>query len=255
MSVATKDSHGHGGRALCDVRGFEGPNRHLPERCIVGTLDTQAVAGTQGLVPPQAARRIHAFLEDNVRISPLTPPLAEVDRVLLADSPVPAADAVAATCIALQHLSGETGARWRVAPGDGPDLATLACACDALDIGAAALHTACELVAAASGGGPNDTNLKPPPSLRSFLALLRRRMLDFTSRCLVHEASRRGIPWRRVNDGLTSRLLIELGEGRRHTTMMGETSPRATTGGASPHSATAARTRPKPSGPSPKRWA
>ena len=225
MSVATEQAQG--AEALRDLHPFQGPNLHLPQRCIVATVSAAAVAGPGGMVPQAAGRLLHGVLHSRVRFSPLTPPLAQLDAVLLRAAPIPAGEAVAATCIALQYLCGEAVGQWRVRPGAEPGSAVLACACEAIDIGAAALRAACDLVAVAcSHGGTDERPLALPPSLQTFVRHMRVRMLDFTSRCVVAEAERRGIPWRRVDDGLTSRLLVQLGEGHRHLLVLGAISQR-----------------------------
>lgn len=222
--VATDKARGMPAYALHDLRRFEGPNRFLTQRCVAATLTFD---GGDHTIAPESARRLHALLERDVRISRLVPDLAELDAVLLGGAAVPVAEAVAATGVALQYLCGEAVTRWRVVPGERPGSATLACACEAADIGAMALHTASRLVASlARDQQTEDAPLAAAPVLAPFLKFMRRRMLDFTSRCLVAEAIRRGIPWRRVEDGLSLNLLIELGEGHRQVRMVGAVSDR-----------------------------
>ena len=225
MSVTTEQAQG--AEALRDLRPFQGPNLHLPRRCIVATVSAAAVAGPGGMVPQAAGRLLHDVLHSNIRFSLLTPPLAQIDAVLLGAAPVPAGEAVAATCVALQYLCGEAVGQWRVRPGAESGSTLLACACEAVDIGAAALRAACDLVTAACRHETTaERTFALPPSLTVFEKLMRERMLDFTSRCVVAEAERRGIPWRRVDDGLTSRLLVQMGEGHRHLLVLGAISQR-----------------------------
>lgn len=146
MSVATEGARGEAACVLRGLHRFEGPNLYLPQRCVVASVTSGC---GQDMVPPQAARLIHDVLERVVRVSRLTPPLDQAERILKSTTAVPLADAAGAICIALQYLSGEAVTQWRVTPGREKGSAILACACEAGDIGLSALQTAAALLSAA----------------------------------------------------------------------------------------------------------
>ena len=206
------------------ARRFDGPNLHMPHRCVVAAIVATTIGGGSTTLAPGAARRLHEFLLASVRASRLL--LPDPRTVALLDAPVaqPVAAVVAAIAIELQRLNGEAVGRWRLID-DGDD-AIVAYEYEIVAIGVPALSVACRLVAAAAEAERVDAALGPPRQVAHFLDLVAKRALDISTRRFVAEAERRGVPWQRINEGAPIDLFIQIGEGCHQRRMIGAISDR-----------------------------
>ena len=203
-------------------RAFDGPNILLPGRAVLALLVPSAMAGGRATLDAAARRRLHEALLGPVRASRLLFPQRRTVALLRGPAEASTAEVVAALCLELQRLNGEAADGWRVL-GERDGLVAIAYGCETERTGLQAVEAACALAdaAPADGAGP-----VLPETAARYVAGFATDALDLTVRRVVSEAGRRGIPWRRVDDGEQTRLLVRLGEGRHRRTIFGAVSDR-----------------------------
>jgi len=193
------------------LQSFAGPNVHLPQACLVASVDGRAITGGAAIVLPAAAARLLALLSGEITASRALVPLQRTQTLVRSGLPVPLDDLVGATSVELQRLNGEDVEGWHVLASSDGERICIAVGYAVQKVGRAALHAACDLIAACCASQSDAVAL--PTSVTGFLAMVRAQSLGYSSRLMVELAERRGIPWQRLNEGEPIDDLVELGEG------------------------------------------
>jgi len=200
-----------GGARAQVLQNFSGPNVHLPQACLVAFVDSRAITGGAATVSPAAAARLLSLLSGEITASRALVPLQRTVSLVQTGLSVPLGDLVGATSVELQRLNGEDVESWcRLASRDSERIC-IAVGYAVLKVGRAALHAACDLIAACCASQGDAIAL--PTSVTGFLTMVRAQSLAYSSRLMVEMAEWRGIPWQRLNEGEPIDDLVELGEG------------------------------------------
>ena len=188
---------------LLGVDAFDGPNLVLPCRAMRVRLHVAVPA----LAPGRRARLLGAI--DGLRRRRNDAPGAPLAAVMNADGPVPTAQAIAATAIELQRIFGDGVSRtvWTAADAEG--LCELAFEVEQSRIGRLALRAAMSLVAHAVAGAERRAE-----AVDAFVERAGQEARDSAVAPMIAEARARGIPVRRLHDGVRFLSHVRFGHGR-----------------------------------------
>ncbi|HEY0972493.1 MAG TPA: cyanophycin synthetase [Gemmatimonadales bacterium] len=183
------------------ARALRGPNPWNPAPVVVGELRLGRLAGALPLHLPGFLEGVHDAFPS------LCAELGADGETLLVRRPMGALlpSLVQRVALHLQSLAGCRAGFGRILPGDAGAW-TVVVAYEEEEVGIRALEQSVELVRAALDRRPVAVSM----AVAELAELLERTRLGPSTRAIVEEARRRGIPVRRMNDA----SLVQLGTGR-----------------------------------------